>query len=281
MKKILVLFAFLLVIIFTNLISANCALNVNFVNQDPYPAVPGEYVKLLFQLRGLEESECGDAFFELVEEHPISFDPGFKSRFIGNSGTFAKDFDSYFALPYKVRVDANALEGDVPIKVRYGSVDSKFYLSKEFNLSVKDVKTDFEVFVKDYAPPTLTFEILNIGKSDVESLTLEIPEQENIIMQGASRNIVGSLDSNDFTTSYFTAVPSKGNIYLKIHYTDEINVRRTVDKTASFDPKYFVSNREDKNNNSIFTWIAAVVAITIIFIFYRWHKKRKRKKLLK
>ena len=281
--KRLTLFAFLSVIIFAGLASAECALSVNLVNQEPHPAIPGEYVKLLFQLSGLEYSTCNDVTFELLERYPISFDPDHKSVVTTKSGTFTEDFDTRFTIPYEVRVDASAIDGEAPLKVRYKSVNSKTYLSREFNLSVKDVRTDFEIFVKDYdfAEETLTFEILNTGKNDVEALTIEIPEQENVRVHGATTKIVGSLDSNDFTTAEFQGNLSKGNVRLKIRYTDEINARRNVEKLVPFEPKYFErSNDKNESEIPVLFWAVPVAVILIAFIFYRRHRKRKRKKLL-
>ena len=73
MKKslmITIIFASLLFSI-TNLttISAEaCSLDVKMVNQDPYPAIPGDYVKIVFQVEGISNSDCGEIEFELAEK---------------------------------------------------------------------------------------------------------------------------------------------------------------------------------------------------------------------
>lgn len=288
MKKGLFVVFVLATFVFPILVSADgCTLNASLINQDPYPAVPGDYVKLLFQLRGVENPSCENIYFELVEEYPISFDPGVDSVTTVKAGTFTKNFNSFLMMPYKVRVDSNALDGDTPVEVRFASTSlptsiPKTFLSNEFNLNIEDVKSDFEIFVKEYNPSTnvLTFEILNIGKTDIEALTLEIISQEGIVVKGASRNIIGSLDSNDFTTVDFEVKPSKGNIDLLVHYTDSINIRRTLNKTVYFDPKPFEGRNKGEGGSSTFYLIILIVVGSIAYYFYRRHKRRQEKKKL-
>lgn len=281
--KRLMLFALLSAIILAGPASAECALSANLVNQEPHPAIPGEYVKLLFQVSGLEHSKCSDVTFELLERYPVSFDPGYESVITTKAGTFTENFDARFTVPYEVRVDASAIDGEAPLKVRYKSVNAKTYVSNEFNLSVKDVRTDFEIFVRnyDFAEETLTLEILNTGKNDVEALTIEMPEQENVAVHGATTKIVGSLDSNDFTTADFKAVPSRGDVRLKIRYTDEINARRDVEKLIKFEPKHFERSKDkNEDGNPVLVWAVPAAVVLIAIVLYRRHRKRKRKKLL-
>lgn len=285
-KKMLIIALVLMSFIFPT-VSAVCDLEASLINQDPYPAVPGDYVKLLFQLKGLEDPSCENIYFELVEEYPISLDPGDDAVIHRAGGTFTKDFESHLTMPYKVRVDPDALNGDTPIEVRYAStslatsIPATFH-SSTFNLNIQDVKSDFEIFVKEYSPSTnvLTFEILNIGETDIEALTIEILPQEGIIVKGASRNIIGSLDSNDFTTADFEAKPSKGNIDLIIYYTDSINVRRFINKTVMFDPEPFEGRNDGKSSNTTTYLIVLVILGSIGYYFYRRHKKKQEKKKL-
>ena len=280
MKKSLLFF--LLTLLSLNFINAICTLDADFINQDPYPAVPGDYVKMVFQLRGIENSDCQTVSFELMGEYPISFDPGVESKITAKAGTYTKDFNSYLSIPYKVRIDADALDGDIPVEVKYGSSLSETTLSEQFNITIEDVRADFEVFVKnyDYATNIMTLEILNVGKNDVEAMTISMFGGKNVAVKGASTNVIGSLDSNDFTTADFEAIPSKGEIDLAITYTDATNTRRTLDKTISFDPDLFSGRKEDEKSNSSLYYIIGIIAVCgIAYYFYRKRKKEKKAKL--
>lgn len=249
------------------------------INQDPYPAVPGDYVKIVFQLKGVENSECGDVSFSLLEKYPISFDPGAESAIKISAGTFTKDYQSFLMVPYKVRVDENALDGDNPIEVSFSSSIGKgSYRTKQFDLNIEDVKADFEIFVKnyDYLTNILTLEILNIADSDIEALILEIPKQEGIIIKGASKNILGDLDSNEYTTADFEAIPQEGDIQTVIYYTDKTGTRRTLEKIVSFDPSYFQERKADEKTTS--KWIYILSTALVLFAVYYVYKIRKKKK---
>ena len=278
MKKSVLIYLLIMFFSFTFVSSEACKLDISLINQDPYPAIPGDYVKVVFQVNGVSNPECGQVEFELLEKYPISFDPTDEPKIIFQSGIYKKDYSSFLTVPYKVRVDENALNGDNPIEVQYRKGSNLVYETQQFMLNIEDPRVDFEVHVKDYdyTTNTITFEILNIGKNDVEAITLEIPKQNNIIVKGSNRNIIGDLDSNEYTTAEFEATPINGVIKLNIIYTDNINVRRIVESEVLFDSSYFQGRKADEKTNSynIYYLIGAVILI-LIFFAYR-NRKNKR-----
>ena len=277
MKKSMIILALILTL--TVVSAGACDLSITLLNQDPYPAVPGDYVKVVFQIDGLNEPECNDITFSLLEDYPLKFDPNEDGVRKFKEVEYIKDFNSNILIPYEIRVDEEALDGANPIEI---NVENKgdAPLSYTFNLEVEDVRADFEVYVKDYdySTDTLTLEILNIKKSDVEALTVEIPNQENIIIKGARRQVVGDLDSNEYTTADFEAVPSDGEITIDLTYSDTINVRRTITKTITFDSSYFKDRAADQTSRSITSYIfwLAVLAVIIYWIVKKFKKKKKK-----
>jgi hypothetical protein len=261
-------------------LAGTCDLNVQMINQDPYPAIPGEYVDVVFQVSGVEEPNCGQVSVTLVEEFPFYLDPNSSSTKTIQAGTFSKDFGSFLIVPYKIRVDEDALDGDNPIEIKYtfdpGS-DSVSTLLEEFMVNIEDTRTDFEISIRDYdkATGTLEFDILNIGESDIEALTIEIPKQEGIDVKGSRRNIVGSLDSNEDTSFSFEAIPKDGEITLNVLYTDKVNVRRTIEKTIEFDSSYFEGRVSDQKSTP---WITIVVFLVVVVGFIWWILKRRKNK---
>jgi hypothetical protein len=272
-------FILLAVFIMPMISAAACGLEVSLINQDPYPAIPGEYVDVVFQITGVDNPECGVVEFEVKESFPFTLDPTEENPITVRSGVYDRKFSSFYIAPYEIRVDADALDGDNPIEVFFSSTKSNIENIKEFNINVQDTRVDFEVFIKDYNPATkiMTFELLNIEESDIEALTVEIPKQDNIEVKGPNRNIVGDLDSNEYTTAEFEAISKGGAIELKIIYTDSINVRRTIDKTVYFEPSYF-EGRNGNNGIGIGTYIFILVVVGVIgFWWYRRRKKRKHR----
>lgn len=273
------IFGIYLSIMFISFASASCDLEVLMINQDPYPAVPGDYVKIVFQVKGVENSECEKVTFSLLEKYPISFDPDTESTIEISAGTFTKDYQSFLMVPYKVRVDEDALDGDNPIEISFSSsVFESSYQTKQFDLNIENVKADFEIFVKnyDYSTNIITLEILNIADSDIEALTLEIPKQERIIIKGANKNILGDLDSNEYTTADFEAIPQNGEIQTIIYYTDKTGARRTLEKSVSFDSSYFQERKADEKTTS--KWLYVFSVALVLFIIYYIYKRIKKKK---
>jgi hypothetical protein len=261
------------------LVSADlCDPSVTLLNQDPYPAVPGDYTKLVFQVDGLSSTACGDVSIELTEKYPVTVDPSTPKKISFKAGTYTgTDYESFVLAPYKVRIDENALDGDTPVELVVQRADGSE--SYDFNINVEDTRADFEVHIKDYdyATKELTLEILNIGESDIEALTIEIPKQENIEVKGANRVVVGDLDSNEYTTADFEAIMSDGEIDLNLYYSDTVNVRRTIQEKISFDSAYFVDRAADQKTTSkwVYVFWGAVALIVVYLIVRRFRKKKK------
>ena len=125
----------------------------------------------------------------------------------------------------------------------------------------------------------ITFEILNIADVDVEALTVEIPKQDNIEIKGANRNIVGDLDSNEYTNTEFEAIPESGEIKIRIFYTDSINERRVIDKTVLYEPEYFEDRLADQSTSKTSLYLVILVIVAASYWIYR--KKKKAKKNLR
>ncbi|MEA3248520.1 MAG: hypothetical protein U9Q73_02325 [Nanoarchaeota archaeon] len=275
MKKIVML---ILLVFSLTLVSADaCDLSISLLNQDPYPAVPGDYVKLVFQIEGLESPDCSDVTFNLLQDYPIEFDPGEESIKKFRKIDYIKDYESNLLIPYKVRINENALDGSNPIEANIQNKGDA-PISQMFNIEVEDARADFEVYIKnyDYLTHELELEILNIAKSDVEALTVEIPKQEGITVKGPNKVVVGDLDSNEYTSADFEATLTDGLITLSLIYSDTINVRRTITKTVVFDSSYFTKRVTDEKPTSIWTYL--FLGAVVIFVIGYFYKKKKSKK---
>jgi len=257
-----------------------CTLDASLINQDPNPAIPGDYVKLIFQLKGIEDASCGAVSFELLENYPIFFDPGTSPVIMIKGGTYERNYNSYLSIPYKVRIDSDALDGETPLEVRYGSEADSFTMNLEtFNLEIEEVRANFEAHIGKYSYSTkeLTIEILNIADNDIEAITLEIPKQEGVSVIGTNKAIVGDLDSREYTTADFKANLENGEIALRIIYTDKIGTRRELTQNVVFDSDLFDST-DNGNNLSVFYVIGFIVIIFLtIWWFLRGKKKRNRR----
>ncbi|HDL02406.1 MAG TPA: hypothetical protein ENH20_01065 [Candidatus Pacearchaeota archaeon] len=278
MKRSVIFSLLLMMSISFALAETACDLDVSLLNQDPYPAVPGDYVKLVFQVEGLDSPNCNDITFDLTEDYPIKFNPGETGERSFKKIDYIKDYESNLLIPYEVRIHKDALDGANPVEITVQS-KSNAPITKTFNIEVEDIKAKFEVYVKDYNYQTneITFEILNIASIDVEALALEIPKQNSITIKGPNRVIVGDLDSNEYTTADFEAIPSDGEFKINLIYSDTINTRRTAEKTVSFDSSYFTNRKADQTTTGTGTYVFYAIVVLLVgwWIARKFSKKKK------
>lgn len=262
----------------------NCLPSVELINQDPYPANPGEYVKIVFQIDGLNNPDCEKVSFELKDGFPFTLDPDQMRTYEFLGSVYVKDYKSTALAPYKLIVDKDAIDGDNEIEgiLKYTTAEGEVVSQVEqFKVNVKGIKVDFDISVKDFDAKTntLTLEILNTGEDNVAGLTADIPKQENIVVKGSNREIIGELDANDDTTFSYEASPKDGEITVELAYTDSINERRHLEKKVYYDSSYFSGRKADEVQPvSVYSYLFYILLILVILSWIRgWWKKRKKK----
>ena len=211
-------------------ISEGSNVDITLINQDPATAQPGEYVDMKFKIsnQGIESAE--DTSVELVESFPFSLDPDVSAnRELGDMRGAAIGDDSYI-VEYRVRVDENAVESENEISLKYTTGDDDFSVTRDFDISVDDVGTDFELSAGKVSASSIPVNLDNIGDKSAESVHVVLPDQSGINKEGVETQVVGSMDSGenkevDFAVSNI----SVGSSYrFEIHYTDGNGVRREL-----------------------------------------------------
>ena len=105
-KSTLFTLAIFSVILLSGLVAADgCVLDISLINQDPYPSNPGEYVKVVFQIDGISNPECGVVTFQVKEEFPFTVKPGTENPIEIRSGTYSRKYSSFYISPYELLVD--------------------------------------------------------------------------------------------------------------------------------------------------------------------------------
>ncbi|MEK6895013.1 MAG: hypothetical protein AABX48_00675 [Nanoarchaeota archaeon] len=230
-------------------------------------------------MSGVADTSCGIIGFQLNPNYPFYLDPGTPSSSTINSGTYVKDYKDHWLIPYTLRVDNSALDGINNITVQYSS--SQGIQSTDFPIEVKNLINEFDVKITDYSPDTkrLTLQILNVGKNDVDALTIEIPSQDTAVTYGTNYQIIGSLDVNDNDQVIFNADLKDGPIKVIIQYNDLNNVRRTYEPNINFDSKLFSRKvPSGQSNFSYMSFIYGILSVVVLYFAYRWYKKRKHNK---
>ncbi|MGB9707942.1 MAG: hypothetical protein ACPLXC_01275 [Candidatus Pacearchaeota archaeon] len=267
-------------------IERHAAVDILLLNQDPYPAGPNNYVELVFKIENKGGVDVHDVLVELLPEYPFSLDAGINAVKKVGSLTLAQYGKKAVFVKYKVRVDKDAVDGENPIKIRYVyDTNGQWinYVTREYNVTVEDTITDFDVAIQDYSPVTgtLSIAISNTGKQNANSVTISLPEQSSIEVIGSNKEIVGGIETNDYTVSSFKVVPKEDAlIVVHISYTDSIGIRREIDKAVLFKAStysYKTAAKEAGVNNRALIYIGiGVVGIAIIIVLFRILRKKRK-----
>jgi len=244
--------SFLLVLVIMNFVSADstnaCNLNVSLINQNPYPAIPNSYVEVVFQASGVENIQCGGVKFELIPSYPFSLDEN-ASLITLEDKTYVYGYKSDWVIPYKLRIDKDALDGSAEIEVHYspGNWKADSYITKKFNIEIQDSRTNFDAVIQEVSGSDVSIAIANIGKYTANSVVVRIPEQESFRASGTDGQMVGNLESGDYTVVGFSISPKSGGaknssrtntqtnsqglsttLNFDVYYTDNIGERRVI-----------------------------------------------------
>ncbi len=280
-RSISKVFVFLLALtMMLSMASAICQLNVKLLNQDPIEAIPGDYVRVVFQVTGIENSECGTINFNLLPNYPFTLDPGMSPNASVVSGTrLIEPYTAQATIPFTLRVDDGALNKKYSLDASLSNnAPGSIYQKLSFDISIKDVRTAFEVAVQDYDSLThlVTLSILNAGNENVNALTADIINKDKLSVKGATQSIIGSLDSSQDSTFTYEIAPQPADMILNLSYTDINGHRRAMEKTVHFDPSYFTGRQKDVKKTSTGTYVILVIIILLI-VFWAWKKFTKKK----
>jgi hypothetical protein len=257
---------FILSLLFLSLLALNfvsadyvagnsCWLNVTLLNQDPYPANPGDYVKVVFQVAGVGNSNCGGEMFELDPTYPFSIDNNESALRILEPLNYSSTYNTNWMIPYTLRVDPNALDGDTELNVVYHfkNWQPADYITQTFNVTIENTQTSFDAVIQEISGSQVSIAIANIGKYAANAVIVKIPEQDSFTAADVSGQMVGNLDSGDYTVVGFsltqkgqmarnftgtrnypasgqpaTLNSSSNQLKFDVYYTDNIGERRIV-----------------------------------------------------
>lgn len=272
-------------------------IQVTILKYEPYPANPGEYVDVWIEAN--LGSSVKYAKFELLEDFPFSLDDGDDPIRI---------FDNYqgdVLMHYKVRVDEDAVEGDNTLSLKitsgkYSETSSVF----DMDVYVADAQTDFDLVLQDSSDSEISLAIANVGKNTANSMIVRIPDQESYSATGTSGQMVGNLDSGDYTIVSFDISENRnsdGVLEVQIDYTDSIGERRSVTKEINVGTGSMVAsngtmtdenfsgnfpagmegmmmggfNQQKKSKWPYFVAVGVVLFVAVFFMYYKNPRKFK------
>lgn len=280
---------------------------ISQLSYSPYPVNPGDYFDLYVQAQVSGTITPSNATFVLTPQYPFSLDPSDSGvRSFGQLGS------SPVVMHFRVRVDQNAVQGSTELDMQYspsGGLGGTWSI-QPFQIQVANAQTDFDLVVQASTSTGTSLGIANIGENTANSLIVRIPTQSGFRVSGVNGQIVGNLNSGDYTLTTFDIIPTatRGNqtaitrnstaanqtLQVELDYTDAIGVRRTVIKEIPFNSLSFSTNStitgfatgnfsRTSSNKSIFSsawfWIVLVAVLGVggTITFRVISKKKKHK----
>jgi len=171
-KKLLILGILMLVILQASSVLGVVGLDVTLSKYDPYPATPGQTVRVWLLVQNTGDSDAKDVSIELVPQSPFTLynqDGAVQTIPILGAG---KDY----LIDYTIKVDDNAVQGDNNLQVKYsyglssGAQEKNldiYIQTKDATLTIDNVQVnpkeispgsngDVTITVKNNAPALMT-----------------------------------------------------------------------------------------------------------------------------
>ncbi len=308
----------LLILLCINFVSSSdtsaisCAPQITLVNQDPSPAVPGDYVKVLFQVSGINQY-CKGLKVELQPDYPLSLDTNDSTVQTLGGTTFAPGYSGAWNIPYKLKVSPDALNGDYNLDLKYyaGQSSNAISIQKSFTITVTDSQTAFDAVIQEASSSGVSIALANTGKYAANSVIVRIPEQESFAVTGTNGQMVGNLASGDYTIVSFTVSQRaragnfsrngvrpptnssesgnypqnvsaiSNNLKFDIYYTDNIGERRIVNmqlplnlgNSSMMGGFASRSGTRTTSQSTGFNWTAFLIFLGLVVIGYIVYKK--------
>lgn len=257
--SILLLISAVLIAIFAQSITAASGYNVHsrdfgatdvvFLNQDPDPAEPGDYLELRWKVVKYGNAEVTDLTYTLDLEYPFYFDSSdTATKQLGDWYAYSDD-NEYYTLYYKVRVDDDAVEDTYTLKLIEKNNRDQGTTVTEHDVRVADnTKPTFSIgtlttspvkLVADTEEAQLDIQINNIGDEDAENVVVEIelPEGFTATYGYSDRANLGSIEMDDSATATF--------------YVDVAEDVTTEEHTATLHISYKEENDDDNEYKTI------------------------------
>jgi hypothetical protein len=259
---------------------------------DPFPAAPGEYVKIWIKVENWGGKEMTNAVFQLVPHYPFYLDPGDEGIHVkGRIGSFQQ-----VLLEYKLRVDSAALEKtyDDELFFRVCSDINCAGWIKEIPIEISvnpggEPKVELGIQDSDIfyggKKGSVTLNVVNRGTLDIKFLVVELQPSESYEMLSPNRIYVGELESDDYDTVDFDIYVSNNvgktktetlPLTVLLDYSD-INDKEYMEKISTSIKVYSVADMKKMqliSSSNTGLYIAIVVILIIVYFGYRKFKKK-------
>ncbi len=147
---------------------------------------------------------------------------------------------------FNLIVDAQAQTGvyNIPIKIS----GMNYSASDSIGVGVAGV-TDFELSYQESGSSFL-LSVSNVGVNPAKAVSVAIPPQNSFSVSGSSTQVIGNLNSGDYTSANFqVSQMGRSDMAIKIQYTDAAGVRRLIEKKLPVKLSSGIAGATSKDTN--------------------------------
>jgi len=269
---------------------------------DQIELLPGKKTELKFTINNVGSSPLRDLTFSWSNEDEVILPVGSDdTKYIKSLGVGESTVLSYNVMADSSE-DAGLYKLDLSLVYNDPITNEENIVNTIAGIYVGG-ETDFEVAFSDNSEGEMAFTIANIGSNDATSVSIKIPKQEAVKVNGASSNIIGNLNKGDYTVATFKMNANSEDILILIDYTDTTGERITTTKVVntgiSSNSDFQSTEGETKNMPGsrmgpggmgnmtsgvsklipIVKWVGISLLILIIGIIgFKIHKKKQKQK---
>ncbi len=129
---------------------------------------------------------------------------------------------------FNLLVDSQAQTGVYNIPLRISGMN--YSASDSIGIGVAGI-TEFELSYQESGSSFL-LSVSNIGVNPAKAVSVEIPNQNSFSVTGSNTQVIGNLNSGDYTSANFQITQRGGGseMNIKLQYTDAAGVRRSIEK---------------------------------------------------
>ena len=167
----------LMVMLIPNVL-AQAGISVSVSKYDPYPATPGQTVRVWLLVQNTGETDAKDVKVEVIGQEPFTVYNDDSVKTISSLGG-QKDY----LVDFNLKVDDNAVEGNNNLKIRYGvgttdtEVDIPIYVqAKDSTLTIDNVQMN-PTEISPGSDGTLTITVKNNAPSTMTDLDMKLQLQ--------------------------------------------------------------------------------------------------------
>ncbi|RLI99007.1 MAG: hypothetical protein DRP06_04345 [Candidatus Aenigmatarchaeota archaeon] len=141
-----ILFSLLIAVLLTGIIpmvvyADGPAINIIPMRYEPSPAQPGEYLSVWVNVENFGNEKAEDLLVVLVPTYPFSLDEG------ENATTEIKTLDGMdnSVIEYKVRIAADAIEGENELIIKYSTKDRNIWVEKKLKIVIQTLDANLAI----------------------------------------------------------------------------------------------------------------------------------------